>query len=112
MSSFGDRASDRLTSFVGSWTFVIGQAAFLAIWFTLNTLAATRAIAWDRYPFILANLFMSAEAAFTGPIILMSTNRSSAADSAVLRLDYQEDSETNRMVEKIAEKLGIPKEDA
>lgn len=105
MSSFGDRASDRLTAFVGSWTFVLGQGVFLAVWFVLNTVAWFQH--WDGYPFILANLFMSAEAAFTGPVILMSTNRSTAADSAVLRLDYSEDQETNLLVEKIAQKLGI-----
>lgn len=86
---------------------MVGQATLLMAWFILNTLAATRIIAWDRYPFILANLFMSAEAAFTGPIILMSSNRSDAADREVLQADYQEDTETNRLVAKIAEHLGI-----
>ena len=107
MPSLGDRAADRLTGFVGSWRFVLGQAAFLVVWFILNTLAATHVIAWDRYPFILANLFMSAEAAFTGPIILMSSNRSDAADRKVLQADFEEDTETNRLVAQIAEHLGI-----
>ena len=107
MATLGDRAADRLTDFVGSWKFVIGQASFLAAWFILNTLAATHVIAWDRYPFILANLFMSAEAAFTGPIILMSSNRSDAADRKVLQADFEEDTVTNRLVAQIAEHLGI-----
>ncbi len=107
MSSTGGRAADQLTGFVGSWKFVIGQAAFLAAWFALNTLALTHVIAWDHYPFVLANLFMSAEAAFTGPIILMSSNRTDAEDRAVIQMDLQEDTETNRLVAKIATHLGI-----
>ena len=107
MESLGDRAADRLTGFVGSWKFVLGQAAFLTVWFTLNTLALTHVIAWDRYPFILANLFMSAEAAFTGPIILMSSNRTDAEDRATLQADYKEDTEIGRLVNEIAEHLGI-----
>lgn len=98
-------AADRLTSFVGSWKFVIGQAIFLGLWFLLNSVAWFWH--WDGYPFILANLFMSAEAAFTGPVILMSSNRSAEADREVLNRDYKEDVETNRLVEAIADKLGV-----
>lgn len=103
--SRGERAADALTTFVGSWKFVIGQALFLALWFTLNTVAWFWH--WDSYPYVLCNLFMSAEAAFTGPIILMSSNRSDAADRSVLHQDLEEDRETNRLVEKIADHLGI-----
>lgn len=105
MSKTGDVAADKLTSLFGSWAFIIGQACFLFVWFTLNTVAWF--YHWDNYPFVLANLFMSAEAAFTGPIILMSSNRSAAADREVFRKDYLEDVETNLLVEKIADKLGV-----
>jgi uncharacterized membrane protein len=105
MSERGNRAADKLTQLFGSWAFIIGQAVFLFVWFTLNTVAWFWH--WDNYPFVLANLFMSAEAAFTGPIILMSSNRSAAADREVFRKDYLEDVETNLLVEKIADKLGV-----
>lgn len=105
----GERAADALTTFVGSWRFVIGQAAFLAAWFTLNTVAWFWH--WDSYPYVLCNLFMSAEAAFTGPIILMSSNRSDAADRSVLQQDFAEDQETNRLVELIAAHLGVKQDD-
>lgn len=105
MSERGNKAADALTQLFGSWAFIIGQAAFLAAWFLLNTVAWIEH--WDNYPFVLANLFMSAEAAFTGPIILMSSNRSAAADREVFRKDYLEDIETNLLVEKIADKLGV-----
>jgi len=108
MAGLGERAADRLTDVVGSWPFVIGQAAFLAAWFTLNTVAWC--FHWDGYPFILANLFMSAEAAFTGPIIMMSQNRSAEADREILRKDFMEDTETNRLVEKIADHLGVTRD--
>lgn len=105
MSTRGDAAADRLTAMFGSWSFIIGQAVFLFVWFTLNTVAWFWH--WDNYPFVLANLFMSAEAAFTGPIILMSSNRSASADREVFRKDYLEDVETNRLVESIADHLGV-----
>lgn len=101
----GERAADALTSFVGSWKFVIGQGIFLAVWFTLNSVAWF--YHWDNYPYVLANLFMSAEAAFTGPVILMSSNRTDAEDRKTLTQDLLEDQETNRIVEAIAKKIGI-----
>lgn len=105
-SRIGENAADNLAAFVGSWKFVIGQAAFLAAWFVLNTVAWFTH--WDSYPFVLANLFMSAEAAFTGPVILMSSNRAAAQDRSTFNNDLLEDQETNRMVKAIADKLGVP----
>lgn len=104
-AKFGERAADRLTDIVGSWPFVIGQAVFLGLWFMLNTVAWC--FHWDGYPFILANLFMSAEAAFTGPIIMMSQNRSAEADREILHKDFLSDSRTEQLVTRIAEHLGI-----
>ena len=107
MATLGDRAADRLTDFIGSWRFIVGQAAFLGVWMLFNALALTQAVHFDGPPFIALNLFMSAEAAFTGPIILMSSNRSDAADRKVLQADFEEDTVTNRLVAQIAEHLGI-----
>ncbi len=104
--TLGQRAADRLSSAMGSWKFIIGQAIFLAFWFSLNTVAYF-AWHWDPYPFILANLFMSAQAAFATPILLMSQNRAAEADRQVLHKDYAEDQETNILVERIADKLGV-----
>jgi len=103
--SLGARAADRLASIVGSWGFVLGQAAFLAAWFTFNTVAWF--VHFDGYPFILANLAMSAEAAFTGPIILMSSNRAAAQDRKTFTSDLLNDQETNQMVKAIANHFGI-----
>jgi|SRR5438445_13292734 len=106
--SIGQRAADRLAAIVGSWSFVIGQALFLAAWFMLNTVAWFTH--WDSYPFVLANLFMSAEAAFTGPIIMMSQNRTAEMDRQILHKDFLEDTETNLLVERIADHLGVSRD--
>lgn len=103
MSERGDKASDWLASFVGSWRFVILQGIFLAIWFTLNVSFLT--FAWDPYPFILANLFMSAEAAFTAPIIMMSQNRAARADRDTITKDLAADSESLEILKRIEEKI-------
>jgi len=101
----GEHAADKLAAVVGSWKFVIGQAIFLAAWFMLNTVAWFWH--WDEYPYVLANLFMSAEAAFTGPVIMMSQNRTAEMDRQILQKDYLEDTETNRLVEAICDHLGV-----
>lgn len=101
----GQVAADKLAAVVGSWKFVIGQGIFLVIWFVLNSVAWS--YHWDHYPYVLANLFMSAEAAFTGPVIMMSANRAAEMDRQILQRDYLEDTETNRIVEAIAKHLGI-----
>ena len=103
--SFGQKAADAISSFIGSWKFIIAQSSILAVWFTVNTLGV--AFKWDPYPFILANLFMSAEAAFATPLLLMSQNRAAAMDREILHKDYLADSETNTLVERIADHLGV-----
>ena len=101
----GDRAADAVASFIGSWKFVIGQASLLAIWFIANSIGVF--FRWDAYPYILANLLMSAEAAFATPLLLMSQNRAAAQDRKTFTEDLLEDQETNRIVEAIAKKLGV-----
>jgi len=103
MSALGDRAADRLNAAIGSWAFVIAQAAFLAAWFMLNTVAWF--YHWDNYPFVLANLFMSAEAAFTGPVLLMASNRQSAIDSATIQSDHETDVEALAILRELKEKF-------
>lgn len=71
--TFGERISDTLTNAVGSWPFIIVQSALLALWICLNIVAWWQA--WDPYPFILLNLVLSFQAAFTAPIIMRSQNR-------------------------------------
>lgn len=91
--TMGERASDRITAAVGSWRFILIQSGILACWLIVNAIAW--AFRWDPYPFILLNLVLSFQAAFTAPIIMMNQNRQAARD----RLDAELDFEVNRRAE-------------
>lgn len=69
--------ADRCAETIGSWTFIGGQAIALCLWITIN---GSKLISADPYPFILLNLLLSTQAAFTGPILLMAANRQSEID--------------------------------
>ncbi len=84
--TFGEVASDRIADIVGSWRFIIIQSALLGLWLLLNSLAWIAH--WDPYPFILLNLVLSFQAAFTAPIIMMAQNRQSDIDRNKAQLDY------------------------
>jgi len=75
----GDRVSDKVSASVGSWPFIIVQSIILAFWIILNSLAFIT-WKWDPAPFILLNLCLSFQAAFTAPIIMISQNRQAAKD--------------------------------
>ena len=85
-----DRLSDKIAQVGGSWTFITGFFLFLAVWVILNVVLL-KTYAFDPYPFILLNLFMSMLASIQAPIILMSTNRSARRDQARLEIDLEKD---------------------
>ncbi len=90
--SLGERVADRLAALVGSWPFIIVQSVVLGLWVAANVyLLATHnpVKPWDPYPFILLNLMLSFQAAYTGPIVMMSQNRQSAKDRLEARDDYE-----------------------
>jgi len=80
--SFGQKAAEKIACTVGSWKFIIIQSMFLLLWGTANVIFIS--YSWDPYPFILMNLFLSLQAAYTAPMILMSQNRQSAQDRSIL----------------------------
>ena len=86
--TFGERLSDNLASFGGSWTFLIVFFALLAGWIGLNLWLGT-SNAFDVYPFILLNLLLSCLAAVQAPIIMMSQKRQEAKDRLRALNDYQ-----------------------
>lgn len=90
----GQRVADVVASAMGSWRFIIIQSLVLTFWVVLNITAYLRH--WDPYPFILLNLFLSLQAAYTAPIIMMSQNRSSEKD----RIEAHNDYEVNRKSEE------------
>ena len=90
--TFGQRIADKVASFGGSWTFIILFLALLATWIIWNSYVFFNTpSAFDPYPYILMNLFLSMTAAIQAPIILMSQNRQSSKD----RLDAAHDYEVN-----------------
>ena len=84
--TFGQRISDRVANIVGSWPFIIVQSIVLTLWVILNVAAVIHH--WDPYPFILMNLVLSMQAAYTAPVIMMSQNRQAERDRLEAHNDY------------------------
>jgi uncharacterized membrane protein len=80
------RLAERVVRFLGSWKFIIIQTSILGVWVLLNLIGLTQH--WDPYPFILMNLFLSMQAAYTAPIIMMSQNRQAERDRLEAHNDY------------------------
>lgn len=99
----GERASDWLTKWVGSWTFIIALAILMFIWIAVNTTWLLFGREWDPYPFILLNFVLSTLAAVQAPIILMSQNRTGQKDRARAEYDYA----VNRKAEKEIREIKI-----
>lgn len=85
--STGQRIADGVARVMGSWRFIIIQSVILIGWIGLNILGWIKH--WDPYPFILLNLTLSFQAAYSAPIIMMSQNRQAAKDRLSAELDYQ-----------------------
>ena len=84
--TFGQHISDRIANIVGSWPFIIVQSIVLTLWVILNVAAVIHH--WDPYPFILMNLVLSMQAAYTAPVIMMSQNRQAERDRLEAHNDY------------------------
>jgi len=98
-SSFGEFMANKITKAVGNWKFIIFQSILLAIWIILNITAWINH--WDPYPFILLNLVLSFQAAYTAPVILMSENRQANRDRQKEALDLATDRKAEREIEEI-----------
>jgi uncharacterized membrane protein len=88
--TLGQRVADKVADTIGSWRFIITQTVILTVWITLNALAQINkwGWAWDIYPFILLNLALSFQAAYSGPVIMMSQNRQSLKDRLAAEVDH------------------------
>jgi uncharacterized membrane protein len=76
----GQHLAEQVAGGVGSWGFIGTQALIMLTWILINALAITRIVHFDPFPFIFLNLALSAEAAFTGPILLIAANAGAARD--------------------------------
>jgi uncharacterized membrane protein len=103
LENAGSKVSDAVTSIVGSWRFIIIQSVLLVIWMVLNTIALMRH--WDPYPFILLNLVLSFEAAYTAPIIMMSQNRQAVLDRTAAKSDYDVNLKSELEIELLHQKI-------
>jgi uncharacterized membrane protein len=95
----GDRLADGVARFGGSWSFIIAFGVVLVVWVAVNVALAIRA--WDPYPFILLNLFLSMLAAIQAPIIMMSQNRQSTKDKALAVNNFQVNLKNEVSIDKI-----------
>ncbi len=102
--TLGDRLSDRLADFGGSWSFISIFIAVLIIWMGINTWILL-AKPFDPYPYILLNLVLSCLAAIQAPVILMSQNRQEAKDRLRSEHDYQVNVKAEIEIRKLHEKL-------
>ena len=101
--SLGERLSDHLATFGGSWSFLIVFAVILVIWMAFNAVIAGRA--FDPYPFILLNLVLSCIAAVQAPIIMMSQRRQEAKDRMRSLNDYRVNLKAELEIRHLHEKL-------
>jgi uncharacterized membrane protein len=104
-ATFGDRIADTVAQFGGSWTFIITFGVVLCIYTTINSFLRGRA--WDPYPFILLNLFLSMLAAIQAPVIMMSQNRQDAKDRLRGELDYEVNRRAETEIQGLARKLNL-----
>lgn len=101
--TLGERLSDGLASFGGSWAFLISFGCVLVVWMAVNVIAGTGA--FDPYPFILLNLVLSCIAAIQAPIIMMSQKRQEQKDRLRSSNDYQVNLKAELEIRHLHEKM-------
>jgi uncharacterized membrane protein len=110
-SNFGQRAADAVARFGGSWAFIGLFAATLIAWVGLNSYVLVRyQAAFDPYPYILLNLFLSMLAAIQAPIILMSQNRQAQKDRIGAEHDYEVNLKAELEIMLLHDKLDLLRE--
>ncbi len=104
-ATFGERIADGVASFGGSWTFIVLFGMILSAYALINVRLAGRA--WDPYPFILLNLFLSMLAAVQAPVIMMSQNRQDKKDRLRSELDFDVNRRAHSEIQGLANKLNL-----
>jgi CRP/FNR family transcriptional regulator, cyclic AMP receptor protein len=104
-ATFGQRIADRVAGLGGSWTFIISFLTVLVI-YTIVNVGLGRS-AWDPYPFILLNLFLSMLAALQAPVIMMSQNRQDTKDRVRSELDFDVNKRAESEIQGLAHKLNL-----
>ncbi len=104
-ATLGERVADQVARFGGSWTFIITFGVLMTIYTTINVLLGDKA--WDVYPFILLNLFLSMLAALQAPVIMMSQNRQDTKDRLRGELDFDVNRRAASDIQGLARKLNL-----
>jgi CRP/FNR family cyclic AMP-dependent transcriptional regulator len=104
-STFGERIADEVARFGGSWRFIILFAVVLVVYSGLNIVLKGRA--WDPYPFILLNLFLSMLASIQAPVIMMSQNRQDTKDRLRSELDFDVNRRAESEIQTLSQKLSL-----
>jgi uncharacterized membrane protein len=103
----GERVADGVAATVGSWPFIITQSVVLAAWIVANAVLIRDWLGgkpFDPYPFILLNLVLSFQAAYTGPVVMMSQNRQAAKDRDEAEHDYEVNREALERLQRLEER--------
>ncbi len=101
--TFGEELADKITTQIGSWGFLIVQTVLVVLWVGLNMLGL--AMRWDPYPFVLLNLLFSVQAAYTGPIMLLSQNRSAQRERIMAEHNYATNEKSEQLIESLLSEL-------
>jgi len=104
-STLGQRIADAVARFGGSWSFIILFAVVLVVYSGVNVKLANRA--WDPYPFILLNLFLSMLAAIQAPVIMMSQNRQDERDRLRSELDFEVNKRAESEIQSLSHQLSL-----
>jgi len=104
-STLGERVADSVARFGGSWTFIILFLLGMSGYTLINLILRQRA--WDPYPFILLNLFLSMLAAIQAPVIMMSQNRQDTKDRLRGELDFDVNRRAEAEIQGLARKLNL-----
>ena len=103
--TLGQRASDAVARFAGSWAFIVSFIGVMVVWMVLNIVMADKA--FDEYPFILLNLVLSCIAAVQAPLIMMSQNRQEAKDRRRAENDYRINLKSELIIDDLHKKLDL-----
>ena len=101
----GEHVADAVAGFGGSWTFIIAFSVVLAVYTTINVFLDKKA--WDPYPFILLNLFLSMLAAIQAPVIMMSQNRQDTKDRVRSELDFEVNRRSEMEIQGLSRKMHL-----
>ena len=104
-ATFGERIADHVARFGGSWNFIISFGVVLIAYSGLNILLQGRA--WDPYPFILLNLFLSMLASIQAPVIMMSQNRQDTKDRLRSELDFDVNRRAESEIQALSQKVNL-----